>query len=194
MKPSEDQLLARIEAHVGSSTEVRPVTVGVLAWIGSCLWPRERDLVADELPAGLAAAVRRADGLTMTLDGHRREIVASVCRVLAEELSSEANQLLQRALPIALRELFVAGAPDGEEPSHVELARSSLAEGRPGARTPLSEAHPTRVQRGSVVAEPNPHGATKLSSTPGKAEERKHATLAGGRPGSERPLSGKDRR
>jgi uncharacterized protein (DUF2267 family) len=194
MRPAEDQLLARIEAHVGSSTEVRPVTMGVLAWIGSCLWPRERDLIADELPRSLAAAVRRADGLAMTLDGHRREIVASVCRILAEELSTEASDLLRRALPAALRELFVAGAPEGQEPSHVELTRASLAEGHPGARTPLSEAHPTRVQHGSVVAEPNPHGATKLSSTPGKAAERKHATLSGGRPGSERPLSDKDRR
>ena len=194
MKPGEDQLLARIEAHVGSSTEIRPITLRVLAWIGSCLWPRERDLVADELPAGFAAAVRRADGLAITLEGHHREIVASVCRILAEELSTEAIELLQRTLPAALRELLVAGAPEGQEPSHVEVARSSLAEGRPGARTPLSEAHPTRVQRGSVVAEPNPHGATKLSSTPGKAEERKHATLAGGRPGSKRPLANKDRR
>lgn len=147
MKPDEAHLLDHIEGHAGPSAELRPITLEVLGWIGSCLGPSQRELVADELPGSLATAVRQGEGRATRLDGRRREIAASVCRVLAEELSTEATAALEAALPVALRELLVAGAHEGREPSHVEPARTSLSAGRPGSLTPISEAHPGAGRR-----------------------------------------------
>lgn len=64
------------------------------------------------------------------------------------------------------------GRPGGTRP---------LSEARPGSRHPVSEAAPKDAQQHSV-AEDNPHGDTKLSSTDGLTQEREHETLAEGEP------------
>lgn len=132
-------MVAHVEAHVGISPDVRPLMLSVLGWIGACLSAGPRELVADELPGSLALAVRRAEGRPLALDGHDREIAAGVCRVLAEELSTEARALVRAALPAALLPLFVAGAEEGRDDSRAVPVHSSLAEGRPGSTRPLSE-------------------------------------------------------
>jgi hypothetical protein len=73
------------------------------------------------------------------VSGPQRELTASVCRVLAEELSGEALEWLRTELPERMAELLVPGAPPADvTPVH----GSNLATGRPGATRPLSEAHP----------------------------------------------------
>ncbi|HVK68207.1 MAG TPA: DUF2267 domain-containing protein, partial [Polyangium sp.] len=65
----------------------------------------------------------------------------------------------------------------------------TLATGRAGSQTPLSEARPERAHGESVVRAENPHGETKLSSSRGLTQEREQETLAEGEPGPLRPVS-----
>jgi hypothetical protein len=49
-----------------------------------------------------------------------------------------------------------------------------------GSAHPLSSGRAKQAQRGAV-AEPNPHGDTKVSSATGLTQEREHESLAEGR-------------
>ena len=123
-----------------------------------------------------------------TASGPAREVVASVCKVLAEELSDDALELLHRALPGSLADLLVR--PDAVElEDHPGLAhrRDTLAEGRPGSHHPVTEARSDRTQAGSVASD-NPHADTKLSASEGTTQEREHETIADGHPES-RPIA-----
>lgn len=78
--------------------------------------------------------------LTGMTPGRARELVASVCRVLAEELSKEAVGALRSSLPQRIADWFAPPAP-------------------------AIEHHASSIHRQSnSVAEPNPHGDIKLSS------------------------------
>lgn len=145
-----DQLASHVAAHAGVSTPLADFALrAVVAGIGAYLSPDARHLIADELPAPLAIALESAvkdrrpieDRLQLTglTPSQTRELVASVCKVLAEELSKEANLMLLNTLPPGVAALFVPSAP---EIDHVS----------------------TLHRQGFSVAEPNPHSEIKLSS------------------------------
>jgi uncharacterized protein (DUF2267 family) len=208
MTATTDDLCSHVAAHAGVPlTLAEQATRAVLAGIGGTLTPAGRELVADELSAGLGAAILAAGSPATSIEdqlrglgataGQARELVASVCRVLVEELSSEAVDALRVGVPATLAALLVAPARDEPVPRPAPAgARDTLAEGRPGSHHPLSEAPgragldraPSGPQRGSI-ADDNPHGPTKLSSATGSAQERRRETLAEGHPGARAPLS-----
>ncbi len=195
-----EELLSHVAAHAGITTERAAVlTANVLSGIAPYLSPTIRDLVSSELPETLADALRRggssavpieerilAPGITL---GHAHELVASVCLVLAEDLSEEARSALCAALPPALARLLAPPTP--ELVRHAEQPRSrSIASGRAGSEHPISESTPDLVQHDSIAAS-NPHGSSKLSSALGTTQERLHDTLAEGEAGAERPIAGR---
>jgi hypothetical protein len=100
---------------------------------------------------------------------------------------------VQRCLP-ELAPLFEL--PEPVEAPRVQAQRSSaapndLAEGRPGGSQPLASGDPRYLaHRHSVARSDDPHGDTKLSSAHGLRQEQTEHTLALGRPGSSRPISG----
>ena len=171
-----DQLASHVAAHAGVSPPLAGYALrAVVSGIGGHLTPAFRQLVAEELPDPLATLVRSAvDDRTPIEDrvhvngmtaGQTRELIASVCRVLAEELSNEALQAMTTSLPASVAKLFVPPAPE----VHHEPA-------------PLH-------RQANWVGEPNPHAETKLSSARGTTQEREHETLAEGRPGAKRKIS-----
>jgi uncharacterized protein (DUF2267 family) len=201
MIATTDDLCSHVAAHAGVPIALAErATRAVLAGIGGTLTPAGRELVADELPAGLGAAILAGGSLTAPIEDHvvalgvtlgqARELIASVCRVLIEELSSEAVDALRVGVPTALAALLVEPAT-GEPPPRRALdpRHATLADGRPGSQHPLSDAPGGSEQRGSI-ADDNPHAATKLSSTAGSSPDRHRETLSEGRPGARYPLSG----
>lgn len=173
---------------------------GVLRRIASELDPALRGRLIDELPPQLAAAVAdrdvgvahpieayaRVDGLTA---GEAREIAAAVCRTIAEAMSAPLVRALGDALPGI--EAFAAVAAEPIAPAHPIAHGHTLADGAPGATHPVGSRDPQRGQRASVASSDNPHGDAKLSSGDGTTQEREHETLAEGRAGSSRPMSGR---
>jgi uncharacterized protein (DUF2267 family) len=152
-----DQLASHVAAHAGVSTPLADYALrAVLAGIGGYLSPAFRQLVADELPPALATALgsaladKRPIEERVQLSGlspmQRHELVASACKVLAEELSTEALRALRSSLPASIASMFVPSAPD----VHHDSARG---------------------RQSSSVAEPNPHGDFKLSSSRGGISE-----------------------
>jgi len=146
-----EQLASHVAAHAGVSTPLADYALrAVLTGIGGYLTPAFRQLIAEELPPALGHALESAAGdrrpiedrvhLTGMSKSQTRELIASVCKVLAEELSEEALRALCTQLPAATATLFVPSAPPVEPPS-----------------LPYH-------RQASSVAEPNPHGDFKLSS------------------------------
>lgn len=148
----------------------------VLFRIGSYLSPGHRELLLEELPPALRAAVgtRRdvslpieerilAPGITL---GRAHELVASVFRVLEERLSGELIEALRTELPHELASMLVAPSSDADRDELVPGVRDTLAEGRPGSHHPVSES----------------------------ALDAVHETIATGRAGSEHPVSESHRR
>jgi len=145
-----DQLASHVAAHSGVSMPLADYALrAVVAGIGSYLSAPTRQLIADELPQPLAIALESAVDdrrpieervqLTGLTASQTHELVASVCKVLAEELSTEANQLLINVLPPGVAALLVPSAPAIDHVSTIH-------------------------RQGFSVAEPNPHGEIKLSS------------------------------
>lgn len=174
-----EELASHVAAHAGVSDPVAAYSLrAVVTGIGAYLTRDARRLVGEELPEPLATALGSAAGdrrpleervqLTGLTPGQIRELVASACRVLAEELSHEALDALTCALPPSAADLFVGSSP----------------------AVPRTKRRPP--QAGSVH-EPNPHGDRKLSSAPGTTQEQEHETLAEGRPGPRHPLSDPNR-
>ncbi|HSD88584.1 MAG TPA: hypothetical protein VLB44_13745 [Kofleriaceae bacterium] len=200
MRLTSDDLCAHVASHAGVSVEgVDQAVRAVLSGLGAYLSGAQRQLVSEELPPPLAPSLDEiGENLSKPIEervlapgmsaGRARELVASVCRVLAEELSTEALRALRTAVPAAIGELLEGEAP----PLATGVASSrpdSLASGRPGSHHPLSEARPRdRIQSDSVVAT-NPHADSKLSSARGTTQEREHDTLAEGQPSPTRKLS-----
>jgi hypothetical protein len=115
--------------------------------------------------------------------------------VLTEALDEIGRFHLSRGLP-TLAGLFEPRSPasrallsDPHHLSHTEHpGGGTLATGAPAySHRPLHTAH---GQSGSVVESANPHADTKLSTSRGPSSERDGSTLADGRSGSSRPLSG----
>lgn len=123
------------------------------------------------------------------------EQLAVVCQVLTESIDDVGRFHLRHGLP-TVADLFEPRPPASRallsDPRHVSHAEhaggGTLATGAPAySHRPLHTAH---GQSGSVVESENPHGDTKLSTSRGSSSERDGSTLADGRPGSSRPLSG----
>jgi len=204
MIASTEDFAAHVAAHAGISEErARHLTREVLEGLGQHLSEPGRQIVAEELPPELGAALWGPGGDALprpimerarepgTSPGQVRELVASVCRVLEEELSEDALREVRDAAPAEVAELL--------QPPGRELVRrpappqqhETLAGGHVGSHRPISEARPG-PQADSVAAE-NPHAATKLSSAEGTTQERHHDTLAEGVPRSEHPVAGRER-
>jgi uncharacterized protein (DUF2267 family) len=118
--------------------------------------------------------------------GFAREHAQSCCRALAEGFEEDARHRLTNRLPDELARLFDLSAEEHERRGawihRARRERSTLSEGRPASHTPISEATPHDAQQDSVTRSDNPHGDTKLSSSPGTTQERERETLARGRP------------
>lgn len=177
--------------------------------LAAALLPEERRSLTERLPKELRTLVaspehrpylaldaffERVERHERTRPGRAREHAHIVCRALTEVLDSEALALLRHHLP-QLESLFSASVDGPLAPAPETLRTpprdySTLAAGRPGSRHPLAEAHPTRAHAHSVARSVDPHADTKLSSSHGLTQERENETLASGKPGSKRPLSG----
>jgi uncharacterized protein (DUF2267 family) len=197
---SADTFIVHVAGHAGVSIErAERVTRVVLSGLGSYLTPAARLFVADELPAPLGLALREVSGVAVPLEervleagitaGRARELVASVCRVLAEELSTDALTALRAGLPPLLAGLLETPARGVAMRPTEPRRNATLATGRPGSCHPISESRPIGHQAGSV-AEANPHGGAKLSSSLGMTQERRHETFAEGQPGYQRSPGG----
>ena len=197
-----EDFTSHVVAHAGVATGFAArVTRVVLAGIGGYLSPGGRQLVAGELPPALGAVVLAGSDLARPLEehvlaldpdlpnlgpnlGHARELIASVCRVLVEELSTDALGAIRAAVPSTLAALLEPSTTSEAPPQAASgRPRDTLAEGHPRSHHPVSSAHGAGVQSESIAAG-NPHAATKLSSTTGSTQERHHETIAEGRPGS----------
>jgi uncharacterized protein (DUF2267 family) len=207
---SEQRLLGRLQelGPFADESEARRALLAVVEVIGSLLTSDERGVVARELPTELANTVSnalthpsgdwhefnrrvaRAEGVRL---GQAIEHAEVVCRALSEALSHSTRSRLQKALP-TLADLFEL--PEESEKPLTEAHRSSaapndLAEGRPGGSLPIATADPRYLaHRHSVARSDDPHGDNKLSSAQGLRQEQDEHTLASGRPGSRRPISG----
>ena len=119
----------------------------VLASLSSYLTPAQRELIAEELPAELASAFVSVNDPPTPIESeesksasHARELVASVCYVLAEELSVEALEALRSAVPPELAPLFADPDPEAQLTLPVATTNDTLATGKPGSRRPIAEA------------------------------------------------------
>jgi hypothetical protein len=137
-------------------------------------------------PGSREAADARVAGREHVRPGFAVEHTGVVCQALAEALSEAVLHRLHEDLPAPLGALFTPREPVRRfEYVHLDSAHhSTLAEGRPGGRHPVSEARPERAHTHSVARSDNPHGDTKLSSASGLTQEREHSTLATGHPGA----------
>lgn len=200
MMATKESFTFLVAAHAGVSIErASRASDAVLAAIGAYLSAPFLELVAEELPPGLARALRAGSGLAAPIDervldpgataGQARELIASVCRALAEDLSNDALTALRRSLPPEIAELLTPPAPEAPRRAAPGAHRETLAEGRPGSRRSLSEGQSGGAHTDSVRAE-NPHMATKLSSATGSTQERRGETLAEGHAGPSHRLAG----
>ncbi|MGE3542728.1 MAG: DUF2267 domain-containing protein [Kofleriaceae bacterium] len=142
------EFLARVADHAGiDNTMAGRVTRAVMAAVGSSLSPACSELVGEELPPMLAAALRAAEPNDYPAQpriealghspGRAHELIASVCRVLADKLSHEANDALHASVPHDLAQLLVPSSDEHlpEPAPH----RDTIAEGRPGSSHPVTE-------------------------------------------------------
>ncbi len=199
---STDTFVSHVAGHAGVSPQrAERAARAVLTGLGAYLTPATRQYIADELPDPLAAELlaggREGTGIPLeerviepgTSAGRARELIASVCHVLAEELSSRALRTLRLAAPITIAPLLAEPAAEVTGPPAMVRRDDTISSGQPGSRRPISGTRPPGAQTGSV-ADPNPHAGTKLSSSTGTTQERRHETFAEGKPGYDRPLSG----
>jgi len=198
-----EDFIGHVAAHAGVSTDrAEHATHAVLSGIGGFLSPSVRQLVAEEVPPALGALLLAGSELVRPLDDHplepgmsagqTHELIASVCHVLAEVLSTDALRALHSAAPLAIASLLEPPGPEVVHQTPAPRRRETLATGRPGSHRSLSEARPER-RHGDSIAADNPHGAVKLSSAPGSTQERRHETLAEGHPTAERSFAGSRR-
>lgn len=200
-------------AQPGEVVRLLEVTTRALA---ACLAQPDRQRWAATLPRPLAelflatpydgtqraadvyAAVTRSEGV------HARfgmEHAQAAIRALASDLSADTARLMARHLPAELGELLLALPHGRPSPEHADAPPQPDA-GRPagaianaagGSRHPVSEAEPKAAQSGSVGA----WDEARMDHTLGSGALDTDAdrpdgvdSLAAGRPGSKRSLSG----
>ncbi len=208
------EFIAEVAKRLGLTDEDGEHAVHVtLRVVGVRLLDIDAQVVASRLPDALAQYfTARSDGEEVALaELYRRvalalglpraeavEYTQVVSQVLAESLDEDARKHLTLHLSDELAALFVPRPrtthvvlPRVGYPRHVPPGSGhTLADGRFGSYQPLSESG--LAQSGSVVATDNPHGDTKLSSSHGISTDREGDSLAGGKPGSKRPVSEAD--
>jgi len=183
-----EDFVSHVAGHAGVPIgEADTATRVVLSAIGGYLTSERREQIAEELPPALRRALLAPVDAAVPVEERlltpgenaaiARELVASVCHVLAEKLSNEALEWLGLALPSELARLLARPAHDASYDEHLAGMRDTLASGKPGSHHPVGDTPIDRGQSGSV-ASANPHGATKLSSSPGTTQDRRHDTLA----------------
>jgi len=183
----------------------------VVAVLCEQLAPVERARVVPALPARLAPAVSTdtpaptaqpeppldsLDGFYQRIGrrlgvevGAALELAQLVLSRLGATLDPDTRTLLELRLPEGFATLLEPRSVHALPAHPAESTRryATLAEGRPGASHPLSQVRPEDSQHDSVARADNPHADDKLSSSHAPAHE--DVTLAGGKPGSRRPLS-----
>jgi uncharacterized protein (DUF2267 family) len=208
---TEEGLLRAVEERAGFARreETERALGAVLDVLAERLGPADAEALARELPSRLGGPLAgggfEADfdleeltGRIAAREGVSRsfalEHAQAVCQAIAEAVSLHALERLHRTLPEPIADLFTPPVRTAEPPPrHASATHTTLSEGRPGSRHPLSEARPgsshpvsearaDRAQSESVARADNPHGDTKLSSSPGLTQEREHESLATGRP------------
>ena len=152
---------------------------------------RERGIDPSALQPDADPAISVADLVDRTAAraGVHRSRAVEVAGVVAATLGEGENPLrfLAPDCPPDIADLFFSHpeaqalprAPAHAPEPHVTDERRTLSSGRPGAVHPLAVSQPT-AQHGSVV-EPDPHGASKLSSGATTLEQSAR-TLATGAP------------
>jgi uncharacterized protein (DUF2267 family) len=145
---------------------------------GAAAWLRARPPRNDD-PAAFYERVARRSGLPLS---RAREQAQAVLGVVAATSDPETLARLQRHLGEAWAGLLdarpAAASPPDAPSRRARPTTDTLAAGRPGSRRPLSEARPDRAHSESVASAEDPHGATKISSARGLAQERRGETLA----------------
>jgi uncharacterized protein (DUF2267 family) len=173
---SED-FVGHVAGHAGVPLERAEIATNVvLATLGHYLSEGRRNEIARELPGPCAAAFCAPRSTSVPLEeallvrgekvAHARELVASVCHVLAEELSDDALGWLRRAVPIDFARQLSRPAHERVSEAVVAGTRDTIARAKPGSHHPIADTPADRTQSQSIAsANPNPHGDTKLSST-----------------------------
>lgn len=207
---SMDALLDAL-AQRGLSTEheARAVLRATLSVLGERLADDEAKLLAEVLPADLAASVENAEYDSdfaaaelfervrrrheMPL-GRATECAEIALAALGECLGPDRRRRIARGLPVEAGRLLLGERVTGEPPPHSSASRapklSTLASARPGSTHPLSESAPPGGHTHSVARNPSPHAETKLSASKGLTQERLDDTLSAGRPpGPARPIA-----
>jgi uncharacterized protein (DUF2267 family) len=198
-----EHLLGRLTELTGAGDEraVLRVTHAVMTVLLEQLPPNDRAWLTAALPREVVADIsagqlsyRPSDDLNAFIErvaareavttGFAREHVQAVLRGLGEALEQSARLRLARFLPDELASWLepkeLAAVPSHAAEAHAHH-RSTLSEGRPSSRTPLSESAPRRGQQDSLASSDNPHADTKLSSTTGATQEREKETLSQGK-------------
>ncbi len=210
---TSEQLVARVRelGPFENAAESHCSLAATLEVLGERLMDEEVAMLGQELAPTLAARLRtRPYGGDFSLAQFyeriaRREHVRLglsvehaqvVCRALSELLTPTTLQHLRRHVPELSELLHVPEPPRVPDARPVPRASAraphTLAEGRPGGSEPLASAsHDQIVHTHSIARSDDPHAETKLSSSRGLTQERLRRTLAAGRPGSNRPLSGR---
>lgn len=185
---TSDDFVAHVAAH-GGVTQGRAATATrvVLSALGGYASAGQRQQIADELPQELRAAVLSPAGAAIPIEdrllapgekvAHARELIASVCHVLAERLSTGALAYLRSVAPPDLAGYLAPPSREASPDERLAGASDTLAGGKPGSHHPIADTAAARAHDQSI-ASTNPHGATKLSSSPGTTQEREHDTLA----------------
>jgi hypothetical protein len=144
-------------------------------------------------PAALYQQVAEQTGLRV---GVALELVQSTVAELSESLTEPARALLRESLPASWAALVVEPRARARpiataEPRAEAPVGHTLASGRPGGTRPLSEAPPPAGQADSIATSDDPH-ADRLASAQGLGPQDDERTLAKGRPGSRRTVTGSD--
>lgn len=175
--------------------------------LATLLTSDERSQLAAALPGELAQSLRGAQPASgspadLFADVAKRghwplgraiELVQVTCHALGDALPRATLVRLARHLPELAPLLQPSEAPPiADVPPAVPQNTRDLAGGRPGSQRSIAASDPSILaHRHSVARNDDPHAEDKLSSSRGVSQERDDHTLATGRPGSNRPLSGR---
>jgi uncharacterized protein (DUF2267 family) len=202
-----DRMIERFadRTGIGERSDAERAFRGSLSALGRGIEESDRDLLFGSLPDEVRRAIRgsrfehaehvedlgRAVASSAGIElGLGVEQVEVACQVLADAMTADAMKLVRLHLPEEISALFDAprervesgqrealsprigmgstladGRPTSRHPISASEPENTLATGRPGSAHPLSEAQGTgTAHEESVVKSPNPHGARKLSS------------------------------
>ena len=191
-----------------SAERAEEVARATLCVLGEVLVDSDRNALADELPGVLREPLcsrkpnqdydlqtfyERVSDEQRLNGGFARETAQVVGRVLMRALDAELMSRIRRRLADEYEVLFVNPHEDTPQPDrpldHDATANErTLARGKPGSDKPVSDSHPDEGHKGSIAAQENPRGETKIA-TGHESTDEDDETLAGGKPGSDRPVS-----